>query len=75
MDLCLSFSVREEIGLRGARSGGLSLPANLAIAVDATPANDLPVHDGSENTFYNARLGGGPAIYTFDAVARSTTRA
>jgi endoglucanase len=38
----------------------------MAIALDATPANDLPVHDGSENTFYNCRLGAGPVIYTFD---------
>jgi endoglucanase len=39
----------------------------MAIAIDATPAHDLPVHDGSENTFYNTKLGAGPAIYTFDA--------
>lgn len=67
VDLCLSFSVQEEIGLRGARVAAFHFQPDLAIAVDATPANDLPVHDGSENTFYNTRLGGGPAIYTFDA--------
>ena len=67
VDLCLSFSVQEEIGLRGARVAAYHFNPDLAIAVDATPSHDLPVHDGSENTFYNTRLGLGPAIYTFDA--------
>jgi putative aminopeptidase FrvX len=66
VDLCLSFSVQEEIGLRGAKVAAFHFMPDLAIAVDATPANDLPVHDGSENTFYNTRLGAGPAIYTYD---------
>lgn len=67
VDLCLSFSVQEEIGLRGAKVAAFHFAPDLAIAIDATPANDLPVHDGSENTFYNTKLGSGPAIYTFDA--------
>ena len=67
IDLCLSFSTQEEIGLRGATVAGFHFNPDLAIAVDATPANDLPVHDGSENTFYNTKLGAGPAIYTLDA--------
>ena len=67
IDLCLSFSVQEEIGLRGAQVAAYHFNPDLAIVVDATPAYDLPVHDGSENTFYNTRLGMGPAIYTFDA--------
>ena len=66
LDLCLSFSVQEEIGLRGARVAAFQFNPQMAIAVDATPANDLPVFDGSENTFYNTRLGAGPAVYTFD---------
>lgn len=67
VDLCLSFSVQEEIGLRGAKVAAFHFNPDMAIAIDATPANDLPVHDGSENTFYNTRLGQGPAIYTFDS--------
>lgn len=67
IDLCLSFSVQEEIGLRGAKVAAYHFNPDLAIAIDLTPANDLPVHDGAENTFYNTRLGAGPAIYTFDA--------
>ncbi|HEY3310289.1 MAG TPA: hypothetical protein VGK00_01500 [Anaerolineales bacterium] len=67
IDMCLSFSVQEEIGLRGAKVAAYHFHPDMAIAVDGTPANDLPVHDGSENTFYNTRLGMGPAIYTFDS--------
>ena len=66
IDLCLSFSVQEEIGLRGAGVATFHFNPDLAIAVDATPANDLPVFDDSENTFYNTKLGAGPAIYTYD---------
>ena len=66
IDLCLSFSVQEEIGLRGAKVAAFHFQPDIAIAVDVTPAYDLPVYDGSENTFYNTRLGAGPAIYTFD---------
>lgn len=69
LDLCLSFSVQEEIGLRGARVAAHHFNPDMAIVVDATPAFDFPVHDGSENTFYNTRLGAGPAIYTADASA------
>jgi endoglucanase len=67
VDLCLSFSVQEEIGLRGAKVAAFHFAPDMAIAIDSTPANDLPVHDGGENTFYNTKLGAGPAIYTFDS--------
>jgi len=66
VDLCLSFSVQEEIGLRGAKVAAYAFDPQMAFAIDATPAYDLPVHDGEENTFYNTKLGGGPAIYTYD---------
>jgi endoglucanase len=74
VDLCLSFSVQEEIGLRGAKVAAHHFNPQMAIVVDSTPANDLPVHDGSENTFYNTRLGAGPAIYTFDGGTLSDPR-
>jgi putative aminopeptidase FrvX len=66
IDLCLAFSVQEEIGLRGAKVAAQYFKPDLAIAIDSTPANDLPLHDGSENTIYNTRLGLGPAIYVAD---------
>ncbi|MDH5508518.1 MAG: M42 family peptidase, partial [Anaerolineae bacterium] len=36
------------------------------IALDCTPALDLPTWDGSENTLYRSKLGLGPAIYLAD---------
>ncbi len=74
VDLCLSFSVQEEIGLRGAKVAAHAFNPDLAIAIDSTPANDLPMHDGSENIFYNTKLGLGPAIYTFDIGTLSDPR-
>jgi endoglucanase len=74
VDLCLSFSVQEEIGLRGAKVAAYAFDPDVAFAIDATPAYDLPTHDGTENTFYNTRLGAGPAIYTFDRGTLSDPR-
>ena len=67
IDLCAAFSVQEEIGLRGAKVAAGYFQPDLAIAIDATPANDLPYHDGSENMTYNTKLGLGPAIYVADS--------
>lgn len=66
IDLCAAFTVQEEIGLRGAKVAAQYFQPDLGIAIDSTPANDLPVHDGSENTAYNTKLGLGPAIYIAD---------
>ncbi len=67
IDLCASFSVQEEIGLRGAKVAARYFHPDLAIAIDATAAEDLPLHDGGENMTYNTKLGLGPAIYIADA--------
>jgi endoglucanase len=66
IDLCAAFSVQEEIGLRGAKVAAQYFNPDLAIAIDSTPANDLPLHDNSENVAYNTKLGLGPAIYIAD---------
>jgi len=66
IDLCAAFSVQEEIGLRGAKVAAQYFKPDMAIAIDSTPANDYPVHDGSENMSYNTKLGLGPAIYIAD---------
>lgn len=66
IDLCAAFSVQEEIGLRGAQVAAQYFQPDLAIVVDSTPANDLPLYDGGENMSYNTRLGLGPAIYIAD---------
>ncbi|WP_299024041.1 hypothetical protein [uncultured Thermanaerothrix sp.] len=69
-----AFTVQEEIGLRGARVAAYALDPDLAFVLDATPANDLPTWDGSENTAYNTRLGQGPAIYVADGTTLSDPR-
>ncbi len=66
IDLCLCFSVQEELHGRGAAVAAHHFEPEVAIAIDATPANDLPAWDGSENTSYNTKLGQGPAIYSAD---------
>jgi putative aminopeptidase FrvX len=66
IDLCAAFTVQEEIGLRGAKVAAQYFNPDMAIAVDSTPANDLPAYDGSENISYNTKLGLGPAIYIAD---------
>jgi endoglucanase len=67
IDLLVAFTVQEEIGLRGAKVTAHALAPDLVIAVDSTPARDLPAHDGRENTVYNTKLGLGPAIYIADS--------
>ena len=66
VELLGAFTVQEEIGLRGARIAAHSLDPDAAIALDCTPARDLPTWDGEENTEYNSKLGAGPAIYAAD---------
>ncbi len=66
IDFCAAFTVQEEIGLRGAKVAAQYFDPDLAMAVDSTPANDLPDFDGNENATYNTKLGLGPAIYIAD---------
>lgn len=66
VDVCAAFTVQEEIGLRGAKVAAQYFNPDMAIAIDSTPANDLPMHDGGENMIYNTKLGSGPAIYIVD---------
>jgi endoglucanase len=66
IDLCAAFSVQEEIGLRGAQVAAQYFQPDLAIAIDSTPAHDLPLYEGGENMSYNTKLGLGPAIYIAD---------
>ena len=67
VDVCAAFTVQEEIGLRGAKVAAQYFHPDLAIAIDATPANDLPMYDSGENVTYNTKLGLGPAIYVADS--------
>jgi endoglucanase len=74
IDLLAAFTVQEEVGARGARVGAYAFNPDLAIAVDSTPAYDLPAWDKSENATYNTRLGAGPAIYLADSGTISDPR-
>lgn len=67
IDLLAAFTVQEEVGLRGARVAAYRFDPDMAIAVDSTPAYDLPHWDeDDENVHYNTRLDAGPAIYVMD---------
>jgi tetrahedral aminopeptidase len=66
IDLLAAFTVQEEVGLRGAKVAAYAFEPDLAIAIDSTPAHDMPSHDGSESPFYNTKLGLGPAIYVYN---------
>lgn len=67
IDLLAAFTVQEEVGLRGARVAAYRFNPDIAIAVDSTPAYDLPHWDEEdENVQYNTQLDRGPAIYVMD---------
>ena len=74
IELQAAFTVQEEVGLRGARVAAYAFNPDLAIAIDSTPAVDLPTWDGRENSVYNCRLDSGPAIYLADAGTLSDPR-
>ena len=74
IDLLAAFTVQEEIGGRGARVAAYNFNPDMAIAVDSTPAYDLPVWDDTENAVFNTRLGHGPAIYLADPGTLSDPR-
>jgi tetrahedral aminopeptidase len=79
IDLLAAFTVQEEVGLRGAGVAAYAFDPDLAIALDSTPAYDLPdwedqLLDRSENVSYNTRLGAGPAIYIADSGTISDPR-
>ncbi len=74
IDLLAAFTVQEEIGLRGAKVAAYAFNPDVGIAVDATPANDLPDWEAEENTSYNTKLGCGPAIYVADGSTLSDPR-
>jgi len=74
IDLLAAFTVQEEIGLRGAKVAAHDFNPDMAIAVDSTPAYDMPSHDGGEILKYNTLLGHGPAIYVLNAATLDDPR-
>ncbi|MFL7892547.1 MAG: M42 family metallopeptidase [Anaerolineales bacterium] len=74
IDLLAAFTVQEEIGLRGAQVAAYALEPDLGIALDSTPAIDLPGWAQEENHLYNTRLDAGPAIYLADSATLADPR-
>jgi len=62
VEILAAFTVQEEVGLRGAKVAAHALDPDAAIAIDCTPANDLPPTLEAD-TSPNTCLGDGPAIY------------
>ncbi len=58
-DIWLSFSVQEEVGLRGAKTVAEAVRPEIAVAIDATTAADVA---GSSDKTCVCRVGGGPVI-------------
>jgi endoglucanase len=75
IDLLAAFTVQEEVGLRGARVAAYAFDPDMAIALDSTPAYDLPHYDPEDGNYrYNTRLDHGPAIYVADRATLSDPR-
>ncbi len=70
VDILASFSVQEEIGLRGARVAANHLKPDLAIILEGPPALDIPdplqERDDDRPRNPSARLGAGPSITIMD---------
>lgn len=78
IDLLAAFTVQEEVGLRGAQVAAYTFNPDLGIAIDSTPAIDLPgwegENEGEENSYYNTKLDSGPAIYLADSATLADPR-
>ncbi|KAA3661760.1 MAG: M42 family peptidase [Chloroflexi bacterium] len=63
-DLYATFTVQEEVGLRGARVAGYHVNPDVALILECTPAFDLP---NENDVSPNVALGKGPSIYVMDS--------
>jgi endoglucanase len=63
VDLYLSFSAQEEVGLRGARVAAFRIEPDVAFALEGTVCDDAPK---KEDTSPTTELGKGPAITFMD---------
>lgn len=64
-DLYASFTVQEEVGLRGAQAAAYGVKPDVALVLECTPAYDLP---NENDVSPNVALGRGPSIYVMDGV-------
>lgn len=63
-DLIASFSVQEEIGLRGAQTAAFGAQPDVALVLECTPAYDMP---NKNDVSANVILGKGPSVYVMDS--------
>ncbi len=63
-DLVASFSVQEEVGLRGARVAAYQARPDAALVLECTPAYDLP---NDKDVSPNVAMGKGASVYVMDA--------
>ncbi len=63
-DLIATFTVQEEVGVRGAEIAAYHADADVALVLECTPAYDQP---NEEDASPNVSLGRGPSIYVMDA--------
>jgi endoglucanase len=64
-DLHASFTVQEEVGLRGAKVAAYAVKPDVALVLECTPAYDLP---NERDVSPNVALGRGPSVYVMDSV-------
>ncbi len=69
--LILAGTVQEEVGLRGARTAAVHARPDVAIVLEAPPADDAP---GMPRSDCQGRLGGGVQIRMFDPTAIANPR-
>ena len=62
-DLAVALAVQEELGCRGAHGAAYALRPDVAVAVDATTAADIPGGDADNPV---CRVGGGPVVSFMD---------
>ncbi len=70
-DTYFTFTVQEEVGLRGAQVAALNIQPNVAIALDTTIAYDVP---GSIPQEQITKLGAGPGIKIMDSSVICNTK-
>ena len=63
-DLYATFTVQEEVGLRGATVVAYDIKPDVALVLECTPAYDLP---NKNDVSPNVALGKGPSIYVMDS--------
>jgi putative aminopeptidase FrvX len=69
VDLYLSFSAQEEVGMRGARVAAYQIEPDMAFALEGTVCNDLPQRSPSgakQDLSPTTEMGKGPAITIMD---------